>query len=294
RRHRTFNHRVSHSALPGRFLVEMFPWMMYIPERFAKWKREGLKQGEEHHEMFQRLVDRVRADLASGGTRPSFCASLIQEQDRNYLTEPELAFLAGQMYSAASETTVTAMLWCTLAMVAFPDVQRRAQAELDAVVGRARLPTFADAPYLPYVRAIVRETLRWRPALMLGLPHVATEEDWYGDVFIPKGATCMANIWHCNHDRTVFGDDADEFRPERYLDGNGELTTGATTNANQDGHFTYGFGRRACVGRHLANDELFMAMARILWATNLEPARDENGDDVPLDTESLVDVGVVM
>jgi len=185
------------------------------------------------------------------------------------------------------------MLWCTLAMVAFPDVQRRAQAELDAVVGRARLPTFADAPYLPYMRAIVRETLRWRPALMLGLPHVATEEDWYGDAFIPKGAMCMANIWHCNHDRTVYGDDADEFRPERYLDENGELTTGPT-NANQDGHFTYGFGRRACVGRNLANDELFMAMARILWATNLEPARDENGNEVPLDVESLVDVGVVM
>jgi cytochrome P450 len=203
--------------------------------------------------------------------------------------------------AAASDTTVTTMMWCTLAMVAFPHVQRRAQAELDAVVGRARLPTFADAPYLRYVRAIVRETLRWRPAVTLGMPHVATEKDWYGDVYIPKGTTCMANIWHCNHDRTVYGDDADEFRPERYLDekedGNGrELTTGAAgvVGVNQEGHFTYGFGRRACVGRNFANEELFMVMARILWAANIERARDDDGNEIPLDVEAIVDVGTVM
>jgi cytochrome P450 len=198
--------------------------------------------------------------------------------------------------AAASDTTVTAMMWCTLAMVAYPHAQRRAQAELDAVVGRARLPTFADAPYLPYVRAIVRETLRWRPVATLGMPHVATEKDWYGDVYIPKGTTCMANVWHCNHDRTVYGDDADEFRPERYLDeknGNGgELTTGPAVN--QEGHFTYGFGRRTCVGRNLANEELFMVMARMLWATNIERARDEDGNEIPLDVEAIVDVGTVM
>jgi cytochrome P450 len=178
-------------------------------------------------------------------------------------------------------------------MVAFPDAQRRAQAELDAVVGHARLPTFADAPYLPYMRAIIRETLRWRPVAMLGIPHVATEKDWYGDMFIPKGTTCIANLWHCNHDRTVFGDDADEFRPERYLNENGELTTGPT-DANQEGHFTYGFGRRACVGRNLANEELFITMARVLWAAKLERARDENGNEIPLDTEAIVDAGMVM
>lgn len=62
-------------------------------------------------------------------------------------------------------------------MVAFPEVQSRAQAELDAVVGRGRLPTFADAPRLPYVWAIIKEVLRWRPALRLGLVHASTEDD---------------------------------------------------------------------------------------------------------------------
>ena len=64
-------------------------------------------------------------------------------------------------------------------MIAFPEVQRRAQAEIDAVVGRNGLPTFADAPRLSYVCAIIKEILRWRPVAPFGMPHAATEEDWY-------------------------------------------------------------------------------------------------------------------
>ena len=114
-------------------------------------------------------------------------------------------------------------MWLTLAMVAFPEVQRRAQAEIDAVVGRSRLPTFTDAPHLPYVRAIVKEVTRWRPPLPLGLPHATAEDDWYEGMFIPKGTICIANLWHCNHDRMVFGEDADDFKPERHHSGDGEL-----------------------------------------------------------------------
>ena len=153
---------------------------------------------------------------------------------------------------AGFETTSTTLMWWILAMVAFPEVQFRAQAELDAVVGRARLPTFADAPHLPYVRAITREVIRWRPASPLGLPHAASEYDWYDGLFIPKGTTCMANIWQCNHDRTVFGDDADEFKPERHIGDNGELLVAGPKETSLEGHVSFGFGRRVCVGKHLA------------------------------------------
>jgi cytochrome P450 len=185
--------------------------------------------------------------------------------------------------SAGFETTSTTLMWWTTAMVAFPEVQRRGQAELDAVVGRMRLPTFADAPRLPYVRAIIREVLRWRPAFPLGLPHKTTDDDWYEGMFFPKGAACIANLWHCNRDRTVFGDDADEFKPERHIGDNGELLPGPK-ETNQEGHVTFGFGRRACVGKHLANDSLFIDTARILWAATLQCARDENGKELPPDT----------
>jgi cytochrome P450 len=192
---------------------------------------------------------------------------------------------------AGFETTSIALMWWTFAMVAFPEAQRRAQAELDAVVGRARLPTYADAPRLPYVRAIIREVLRWRPVARLGLPHVAVEDDWYDGMLIPKGATCMANIWHCNHDRSVFGDDADEFKPERHLGDSGELLPGPK-ETNLEGHVSFGFGRRVCVGRHLVNDSLFIYTATILWAASLKCGRDENGKELPPDINAIVDVGI--
>jgi cytochrome P450 len=183
-------------------------------------------------------------------------------------------------------------MWWTLAMVAFPEVQRRAQAEIDAVVGRTRLPTYADAPRLPYVRAVVREVLRWRSPLRLGLPHTVAEDDWYEGMFIPKGATCIANTWHCNRDRTVFGDDADEFKPERHLGDNGELLPGPK-ETNREGHVSFGFGRRICVGRHLANDSLFIHTGRILWAATLKCGRDGNGRERPPDTSAFVEMGVI-
>ncbi|KAF8484455.1 cytochrome P450 [Russula ochroleuca] len=250
--------------------VEFFPWMIHIPKRFAKWKRESLKRAAERSEIFLRLFNRVKTDLVSVGVRPSFSATLIEHHDRYRLSEREMVFLAGQMYGAGFDTTSTTLMWWTLAMVAFPEVQCRAQAELGAVVGRARLPTFADAPRLPYVRAIIREVSRWRPALRLGLPHAAAEDEWYDGMFIPKGATCIANIWHCNHDRAVF----------------------SPKETNKEGHVSFGFGRRICVGKNLANDSLFIYTARVLWAANLGCARDENGKERPPDTSAFVDGGI--
>ena len=177
-------------------------------------------------------------------------------------------------------------------MILFPEVQWKAQAEIDAVVGRDRLPTFADAPRLPYVCAIIKEILRLFPVAPFGMPHVAAEEDWYEGMYIPKGTMCIANIWHCNHDRAVFGEDADEFKPERHLDNNGEILPGPF-ETYQAGHVGFGFGRRICVGKDLALESLFINTVRILWATKLERARDENGNDVPLDAGTSVNARAV-
>jgi len=195
--------------------------------------------------------------------------------------------------AAGFETTSTTLKWWVLAMVVFPEVQRRAQAELDAVVGRARLPTFADALRLPYVRAVIKEVLRWRPAVERGMPHKTAEDDWYEGKFIPKGAACMANVWHCNRDREIFGDDADDFKPERHLDAKREEVLPGPRETNGEGHVSFGFGRRICVGKHLANDSLFIMTARILWAATLKCARDENGKELPPDPNAFVDKGII-
>ncbi len=117
--------------------------------------------------------------------------------------------------SAGAETTYTGMSWFVLAMITQPEIQKRAQAELDAVVGRSRTPAFSDFSSLPYVQAIVKEVLRWRPPLPLSIPHSTTEDDWYDGMFIPKGTICLPNLWLCHHDPAFYGPDAAMFNPGR-------------------------------------------------------------------------------
>lgn len=81
------------------------------------------------------------------------------------------------------------------AMSQNPMVQEKARRELDAVVGSSRLPGLMDRESLPYVNAVVKETLRWQNVAPLGLPHVSTSDDEYNGYFIPKDTIVMANVW---------------------------------------------------------------------------------------------------
>ena len=195
--------------------------------------------------------------------------------------------------SAGAETTYTSLSWWALAMIANPEMQMRAQAELDSVVGRSRVPTISDLSSLPYIQAMVKEVLRWRPPLPFSVPHSTTEDDWYNGMFISKGTMCLPNLWHCHHDPAFYGDDAANFNPGPFLDSYGKIVPGPAETRGE-GHSTFGFGKRACIGNHVANDSLFIFFATVLWAMNFESVRDNQGNKIPLDTESFFDTGIVL
>jgi cytochrome P450 len=173
-------------------------------------------------------------------------------------------------------------------MLAYPAVQARAHAELDEVVGRARPPTFADVASLPYIRAMVKETLRWSPITVLGMPHCTIADDWYEGKFIPKGTVCVANMRLLNSSPEAFGNDAAEFDPTRYLDdekGRVNLQAG-----REDGHVTFGYGWRVCPGRYVAEATLAIDLATMLWAMRFERPDGARGE---LDTHTVVHAGVM-
>ncbi|KAK7462290.1 hypothetical protein VKT23_007890 [Stygiomarasmius scandens] len=184
---------------------------------------------------------------------------------------------------AGHETAATTLIWFIFAMVMHPRVQQQAQTELDNVVGRSRLPSFADAKHLPYIQAVVKEVLRWRPAVPYGIPHAVFEDDYYEGYIIPKGSICLASSWSINRDPAIYGSNADEFYPERHLDRNGNLK-----DDSEEGHFSYGWGQRTCVGRHVANNALFITMATILWTMTLEPQKDSKGNFIKPDINEEV------
>ncbi|KAJ3793699.1 cytochrome P450 [Lentinula aff. detonsa] len=263
-------HRFTNAMYPGAYLVDILPILDYLPAMLAKWKRDAQKDFKRISDMFQRYFDDA---MQNDPQRSSLCVRLAEDQVAEGLTNAEKAWVAGSLSVAALETTSTTLMLFLYAIVLHPNVQEFAQLEIDRVVGRSRNPTFSDITDLPYVRAIVKEVLRWQPAIPLAVPHIVTQDDWYEGYFIPKGTICIPNVWSMNRDRDMYGPDADQFRPERFLQ---QLEKGARSVLRQeyevnDGHCAYGFGRRACIGRHVADNALFINICTILWALRVEP-----------------------
>ncbi|KAF5343067.1 hypothetical protein D9758_011141 [Tetrapyrgos nigripes] len=285
-------HRLVRATLPGSFLVDIFPVMKHLPEAIAPWKKEGMEWHRKDTVMFQEFMDGVRKQVNAGEAKPSFAAGLIEKKKTHQLSTKEESWLAGTMFGAGAETTAAALSVFILAMRLYPNVMKKAQAEIDAVVGRDRLPTFEDRKNLPYIRAIVKEVLRWRPVGPLGLPRRAMKDDFYEGYFIPKGSLVIANVWAMNRDPAIFPD-YDEFRPERFLDKTGTLEIVPPDTHNQ-GHVTFGFGRRICIGLNIANQALFIDIASLLWAASIEAAYDETGAEIIPSRTECVDEGLVV
>ncbi|ESK94808.1 cytochrome p450 [Moniliophthora roreri MCA 2997] len=178
--------------------------MEYLPSAVAQWKRDAITWYRRDTELFVKLYKDVEDRMNQSGARPSFTSTIIRDQKRYNLSPIEGAWLSATMYAGGAETSATAADWFMFAMIAHPEVQAKCHQELDAVIGRSRMPGFADQERLPYIRATVREVLRWRTVVPIGAPHQSMEDDWYEGYFIPKGTIVIANIWAMNRDKEVY------------------------------------------------------------------------------------------
>lgn len=186
------------------------------------------------------------------------------------------------MIEAGSETTSSAINSCIKYLAANPAVQMRADQEITAVIGDNCSPTFDDEHKLPYIRAMVKEVLRIRPVTNIGTPHYTTADVLYKDFYIPKGTVVTINQYAIHYDDRH--EDPYSFRPERYL--GHPLKAGAYT-AHSDpyerDHFGFGAGRRICPGMHLAENSLYITLAKILWAFEIRAPIDASGKEGPVD-----------
>lgn len=174
------------------------------------------------------------------------------------------------------------------ALVLFPEVARFAQDELDRVCGN-RFPTLDDEPNLPYVRGCVKESMRWMPTDILGVPHAVIRDDEYMGYKIPKGAGVMWNVWAVHMDPKRHPDPR-RFDPARYIN---DIQTSAEAANNPDAskrdHFVFGAGRRLCQGMHIGERSLFLAISRLLWAFDFHEACDGDGIAIVPDANDLTE-----
>lgn len=104
----------------------------------------------------------------------------------------------------------------------------------------------------------------------------------------------VPNVWAINRDPSTFGPDAHHFRPERHLDPTTGRLAPVLPDTKGEGHVSFGFGRRICPGRHMASEMLFIDIATMLWALQLEGKRTSNGGNIPIDVDGAIMMGAVM
>ncbi|EON62419.1 hypothetical protein W97_01641 [Coniosporium apollinis CBS 100218] len=273
-------HTVERVASPGAYLVDTFPSLMYLPKLLAPFKQELGKLHEEELSFFRRLQDDVRREMRDGNAPECWERTFLEKKDEYGLTDDEGAYVVGTLFEAGSGTTAAAMMSFVLAMVHYPEWQRKVQEEVDSVVGGHRMPDFDDMPSLPTVRAVVKETLRWRPVTAGGGPHQLVKDDIYNGIFLPAGTNVHANQWAIHRDPALYPD-PETFLPSRWL--NPKYPTyrePLTTYPNLQNFSAFGFGRRICPGQTIAERSLNLLVARIAWACQISKARDGEGKEV--------------
>ncbi|EJD48425.1 cytochrome P450 [Auricularia subglabra TFB-10046 SS5] len=266
--------------VPGKrfpMLMESFPILARFPDEIAPWKyRLGGRRKKGAHRFFYSLAQEA---AEKEGHDECYVKHLVHETEKYGLSPEEISSLTGNLFGAGSDTSSSTLITFVLACCAFPEALPRAWAELDAVVGSARSPSFDDARRLPYMNAFVKEVLRWRSvAIIGGQPHAPVEDDYYNGWLIPKGTWVQGNVWAIHHNEREFPE-PDSFNPERYLVG----SESARPFPGEKGYMTFGWGRRVCSGQALAEQGTWMSVARMLWGFNIQKARQKDGNQVDVD-----------
>lgn len=156
--------------------VDFFPFLKWVPERFlGNWATRATKVGREMDSLYGDVLQASVIRREQIGSNGSVMDKVLDGQDKLNLTQHELDFLGGVAMEGGSETTSAALLSFIKAMVCFPEAQKKAQAELDAVIGEDASPRWSDREKLPVVLRLVKETMRWRPIAGTNVPHALTE-----------------------------------------------------------------------------------------------------------------------
>ncbi|KAJ7637837.1 cytochrome P450 [Mycena rosella] len=246
------------------------------------------RQAKGWSSTFDAMVDRPSRGsrvswCTAGNNESSFVADHLREGVEDEFT---VKWTAASMSAAGPDTTAWTVFAFFKAMAMYPDVMKRAQAEIESVVGSDRLPQLSDRAQMPFIDAMVLESLRWHPVAPLGFPHRLTEDDHYEGFLLPKGALVQAKRRVTDvgitRDPAIYPN-PHVFDPTRFM-------ASETKQVQPNPEYTFGWGRRICPGRLMALEVLFITYAQVLAVYNISKGT-ENG--VPVQPDVGRSEGVV-
>ncbi|XP_078697525.1 cytochrome P450 2U1-like [Branchiostoma floridae x Branchiostoma belcheri] len=257
-------------------IISVFPLLRFVPgiNRVCK---EVMKQNSKIQEVLWDEIARHRENLDRENPRDFLDACLLELELQGKvdgLTEENVMYMAQNLFFAGTETSTNTLLWSLLYMTLNPDIQKKVQQELDAVVGEG-LPTLSHRSQLPYVNACLLEVMRIRTIAPLSVPHshhillINRCSRSLMPLLVrvcppcPTGPSCptcvlvLLNLYSLHTD-PAYWPDPDRFDPGRFLDAEGNVIN------KPESFMPFGGGRRVCLGEQLARMELFLFFSTLL------------------------------
>ncbi|EPE36267.1 Cytochrome P450 [Glarea lozoyensis ATCC 20868] len=200
-------------------------------------------------------------------TTPDFIARLlrVQEEDPEKITNSDLFMMCTMNIVAGSDTTAISLSSLFYHLMRYPQAYKKLQDEIDTAARKGRISnpiTFKEAQDLPYLQAVIKEALRKHPAVGLPMQRVVPNASpiTVAGHTIPPGSSVGINAWVAHQNTSVFGPDASEFRPERWLEyeeqgRNGEI---------EKYFLSFGMGSRTCIGKNVSLLEMSKVVPQML------------------------------
>ncbi|KAH9851704.1 cytochrome P450 [Lenzites betulinus] len=268
-------------TVPVQVLLEFLPILGRLPSWMpgTGFARTITRSQAPNNHLVHVEFGKSKAAVEQGAGGPSVVSELLARMARSRIAGERQEDEEQIAKNVAAVTTVSTLEGCLIALALHPEVQKAAQAELDAIVGPDRLPDFDDRDKLVYVNAVLKEALRWHNVLPLGVAHKTVEDEEYRGYFIPAGTTLVGNVWECAHNPEVYPD-PQRFYPERFIK-DGKLDPNVLDPAS----LVFGWGRRICPGRYFADAGLFISIATVLHVFDVSGLLDGDAGGKPVKVE---------
>ncbi|CAL9752029.1 unnamed protein product [Musa acuminata subsp. burmannicoides] len=211
-----------------------------------------------------RVMGRISGGVVDGAG--DFVDVLLGLEKEEKLSDADMVAVLWEMIFRGTDTVAILLEWIMARLVLHPDAQSKARSEIDAVVGNSRPVADADIVSLPYLQAIVKESLRMHPpGPLLSWARLAVHDAHVGSHFIPAGTTAMVNMWAITHDESIWAE-PNEFKPERFTEEDVNILGSDLRLA------PFGAGRRACPGKVMGLATVHLWLAQLLQSFNWVPA----------------------
>ncbi|PNT52842.2 hypothetical protein POPTR_001G054800v4 [Populus trichocarpa] len=256
-------------AQEGFDLVSRFNLEDYFPLRFLDFygvKRRCYKLAGKVNSLVGQIV-RERKRAGDFRSRTDFLSALLSLPEQERLDESDMVPLLWEMIFRGTDTVAILLEWIMARMVLHPEIQAKAQQELEKFIGNHRRVQDSDIPNLPYLQAIVKEVLRLHPpGPLLSWARLAIHDVHVDKMSIPAGTTAMVNMWAITHDPSIWRDPW-AFNPDRFMEED-VLIMGSDLRLAP-----FGSGRRVCPGKALGLATVHLWLARLLHEYKWLPAK---------------------